>query len=369
MTAQNLAEFNGIIDAIYTGSTETPPWGSFLRHLKETTRSMYAYIAFGDEESWNGRVHYLESSSRRALDDGQDHSDFLRPSPFTPLPQDIVATIGDLANSGQAVHPDFVARVMGPFGIGDIVGVNFVRHGKQVANLRLGRAQAAGHYSSQDKELCALMLPHLRRACADASTTNVAPVWQALLFETLRSLEVGVFLIDACCRILDASDLALEVLETHRQLLSTSNGHLRLHNRAQEQKLTAAVSCVLDSGESQAVRLTGRSSGDELHFVCVRAPDVGTYVPRRRVIAFVSCGRRPRPIATRMVRDLFGLSCAEARVTLGLIGGLSITQIAVANSISRNTVYSHLKSAFAKVGVTQQSALVSRILSSVAVLV
>lgn len=368
MTAQNLIEFNGIIDAIYAGNAETPPWRTFLRHLKEKTESMYTCIAFGDEESWSGRIHYLESDSRRSLDDGQDHSDFLRFSPFTPLPQDVVATMCDLAKRGQPAHPEFIARVTAPLGIGDIIGVNFARHGKQVANLRLGRSRAAGRYSSQDKELCALMLPHLRRACAEVSGTANAPAWQSLLFETLRILGIGVMLMDARCQILDASDLALEVLTAHRQLLSVSNGLLRPHGRTQAHAVTAAVARALDGDQSQAVRLQGGGSGDDLHLVCMRSPEVGMRVPQRRVIVFVSCGQRPRPIEIRMLRDLFGLSSAEAQVALGLISGLSIAEIAVTNSISRNTVYSHLKAAFDKVGVSQQSALVSRMLGSVAVL-
>lgn len=371
MAARNITEFNGIIDAIYAGSTETPRWRSFLRHLTETTGSMYACISFGDEESWNGRTYYFESEGHRParpLEDGQDHSNFLRLSPFTSLPQGVVMTIGELAGKGRSVHPDFVSQVLRPFGIGDIIGVNLVRDGTQVANLRLGRRQTAGRYSSDDRGLCALVLPHLRRVCAENSRANNSLAWEALLFETLRSLGVGVFLVDASRKILDASGFALEIMDAHRHLLSSGSGRLRLQSHGEEQLFAAAVCGVLGSGDSQAFRVSGNGPGEELCFVCVRAPDIDMDAPQRSVIVFVSCERQSRPIAAQTLRGLFGLSGAEAQVTLGLISGLSIADVATTNAISRNTVYSHLKSAFDKVGVSQQSALVSRVLRSIAML-
>ncbi|MBK7250880.1 MAG: helix-turn-helix transcriptional regulator [Gammaproteobacteria bacterium] len=368
MAGHNLARFNEIVNTIYSSRAEIPRWSSFLRNLKEATGSVSAYMAFGDEVSWHERAHFLESASNRAVSDGQDHSDYLRLSPFTPLPQGQVATMSELLRKGESVHPDFFSHVIRPAGIGDIIGVNFARHGKQVATLRLGRMQAAGRYSRRDKDLCALMLPHLQRVCAESAGMNNAPEWQPILFDAVHWLGVGVVLIDACRQIIDASDLAFELMANYRHLFCAGRAGLHFRSLTHEEVFGRAVSRVLGGSESQALRVAGGDHRGGLDFVCVRAPQSVWGAPQRRVVVFVSHHRQPRPVAVGTLRGLFGLSRAEAQVALGLAAGLSISQIGERDSISRNTVYSHLKSAFDKVGVSQQSALVSCVLRSIAVL-
>lgn len=371
MTRHNLARFNEIVNTIYTSSTESPRWRSFLRHLKETTGSLYVCIGFGDQELWKERVQYLESNNRYTLKQGEDYSDFLRFSPFTRLPEGRITTISELSRSGQPVHPEFASRVMHRFGITDIIGVNVVRQGTRVANLRLGRASNVGCYSREEKNLCALMLPHLQRVCAEVFGADSArSPWQAVLFDTLRSVGIGVVMVDASRRILDASAAALEIMQLARHLLCPGFSRLRLLDRTQDAALAAGVGGVMRGRESYALRVTGAEAQDGLHVVCVREPGTGMYGPARHVIVFMSRAAQGRRLSIRTATlcSLFGLTRAEARVVCGLVSGLSIAQIAVRHSISRNTAYSHVKSAFVKIGVNQQSALVSRVLCSLAVL-
>ncbi len=56
---------------------------------------------------------------------------------------------------------------------------------------------------------------------------------------------------------------------------------------------------------------------------------------------------------------LFDLTPAEARITGLLVEGQSVATIARAQAVTENTVRMHLKSVFAKTGVSRQSELVS----------
>ncbi|WP_408902155.1 helix-turn-helix transcriptional regulator [Rhodovarius crocodyli] len=58
-----------------------------------------------------------------------------------------------------------------------------------------------------------------------------------------------------------------------------------------------------------------------------------------------------------MLRDTFRFSRRETDVALGILMGLRPTDIAQTLSISVETVRSHLKSAMAKAGCTQQAQL------------
>lgn len=58
-----------------------------------------------------------------------------------------------------------------------------------------------------------------------------------------------------------------------------------------------------------------------------------------------------------LLRSLFDLTAAEARVARGIVAGQSVTAIAAATGISRETVRTQLKAVLAKVGVTRQAEL------------
>jgi len=59
----------------------------------------------------------------------------------------------------------------------------------------------------------------------------------------------------------------------------------------------------------------------------------------------------------RQLRDAWGLSAQEARVTLRLIDGATVAECAADLGVAESTVRSHVKAVFAKTGRTRQSQL------------
>lgn len=70
---------------------------------------------------------------------------------------------------------------------------------------------------------------------------------------------------------------------------------------------------------------------------------------------------RPRPEAE--LRELFGLTAAEARVAMLLARGLSNAEIAAELSVSPHTVRRHTERSFQKLGVRTRAEVASRVLS------
>jgi DNA-binding CsgD family transcriptional regulator len=68
------------------------------------------------------------------------------------------------------------------------------------------------------------------------------------------------------------------------------------------------------------------------------------------------------------LRQLFGLTPAEALLATRLADGLSLDDAADALDIARNTARAHLRGVFAKTGATRQAELVRLVLRSVAAL-
>jgi len=65
-----------------------------------------------------------------------------------------------------------------------------------------------------------------------------------------------------------------------------------------------------------------------------------------------------------LLRDLFGLTPAEATVACALVSGLDPQAMAASLGVQRNTVQAHLKRVLAKTGTSRQSQCVALILRS-----
>lgn len=67
----------------------------------------------------------------------------------------------------------------------------------------------------------------------------------------------------------------------------------------------------------------------------------------------------------QLVIDAFELTHQEARLVIALANGGTLDDFSEQARISRNTARTHLYSAFRKVGVSQQSALVSHVIRAI----
>ena len=71
-------------------------------------------------------------------------------------------------------------------------------------------------------------------------------------------------------------------------------------------------------------------------------------------------------ISVRTLMNLYQLTMSEATIAILLAEGHTTDDVAEELDIKKNTVRAHLRSMFVKMGVTQQSMLVSLVLTSLA---
>ena len=94
--------------------------------------------------------------------------------------------------------------------------------------------------------------------------------------------------------------------------------------------------------------------------------DLGEGPGSPRASVYVTMAEELDPGQKEILQQLFNFTPSEAKVAIALANGLSLDDIADELCVSRNTLRTHLRSAFQKTGVNQQSALVSLVLRSVA---
>jgi DNA-binding CsgD family transcriptional regulator len=132
--------------------------------------------------------------------------------------------------------------------------------------------------------------------------------------------------------------------------------------------LADALRCLKASNtnarSSIPVRATETTPAFIVHLVPIvgAANDIFSSASSLMVITVVAAGGSP---SEAIIKGLFDLSPAEARIAAKIVNGANVGQIAVETGVAAGTIRKQLKSIFAKTGVTRQADLVGMLRGSV----
>jgi DNA-binding CsgD family transcriptional regulator len=237
-------------------------------------------------------------------------------------------------------------------------------------SLTLTRPASAGDFNDDDERLAAALGPHLLSVLRLRHQFALARSSSLLLDRFDRA----VLLLSATGHVVGGNIRAQQLLDA-RDGLSASNGELKGLTPGETQRLRQAI---LETdraarGASLQPRATLRLPRDSGSDLVVRASPVAPSVSSTfgagelvTVALFIHDPDEDAPVIEEMLSDAFGLSHAEAAVAARIWQGDSVSEAANALSISPNTVKTHLKVVFEKMGVDRQAGLVRKIAMLVA---
>lgn len=282
-----------------------------------------------------------------------------------------IGTSQDLLSDAEFERSGFYQDWTRKLGIYYMVGAAFPVDQNTIGILGIHRPKQAGAYLEHDRQRVARLLPHLNRALRMRQRLQQSSLAQRASLEALDRLDTAVVVVDECCRVLHTNGQADRVLAI-ASALRVKCGRLVIDDPKTGAQLVRLV--------SQSVRTASgapRSSGAALSvqradrlpitmFVAPLSPSwdrAGASLPA--AIVFI---RDPESVAPahNALRELFGLTPAEAAITAALAEGQSLDQIARMFHIGLGTVRSHMKSILAKTGTHRQAQLVALIAHSVA---
>src|SRR5262249_8973734 len=190
----------------------------------------------------------------------------------------------------------------------------------------------------------------------------------------LDGLAMGILLVDENARLVHANATARRIVDM-ADGISLHNGTLRLNAREENQALHRAIWDAVarvrsgDTPPGQAIAV-GRPSGNE-PFPALVATLWGNHLryglgrlDRPLAVVFVSIPEEPHETPAELLRRLFGLTLAEARVCECLVQGRTVEEAAEDLEIAADTVRVHLKKVFAKTGVSRQAELIAKVLAT-----
>ena len=222
----------------------------------------------------------------------------------------------------------------------------------------LQRSRRQGHVDETDVELFETVRPHLAQAVAIADSLDTLAVHRRFSDAMLDALPRAVFGPDGAGVPLFVNASADRMLES-RDCLRCEHGRLITAISRQQSQLDALIAGALSGGPGGAMPLL-RADGRRPCAVRVSpiVIDEAERLLRPAVLVVVSDPASAAVIDGETLRALYDLTPAEARAAAALVEGHSIQSAAQLLGISGETLRTHLKAVFRKVGVSRQQDLI-----------
>ncbi|MGH7924626.1 MAG: helix-turn-helix transcriptional regulator [Candidatus Binatus sp.] len=368
----SLAEFSELVAAIYEGPLEAVPWKGALDLLRRHLRASYVTLMLQPPSAEREALMVNSAGDWPITREAEYNKHYYALDPFVDLPPDRVVTVQELIGDSNWRDSEFYKNFLKPLDILHALGADIRTDDGLECRLRVARPHREPPFSENDKALCTVVLPHLKRAVRLHSQLELMDSERRLYAGTVDRMLVGTVTLDETGAVLKSNPVADEMLR-EGDGLRLINGTLRADAAAENRELQRLVKQALsgDMGGRPAVvdalAITRKSSRGKLGVLVRSLPRTGWSKGKRRpsVALFIRDASRKSEASREMVRRLFDLTPAEASLALALANGLTLDEAADGLNIRKNTARAHLRSIFSKIGVTRQTTLVRVLLSSV----
>lgn len=259
---------------------------------------------------------------------------------------------------------------LGPLGLGATLGAIVHADREIFAAASAQRALRPPGFDAEEKRHFAALVPHLGRAVKIGHELGAAAAARRAFGAALDRLPRGVLLVDARSGLRYANRYAEEVLATGDGL-RVECGRLV----AATPEATAALRRLV-GGAADPTACGGAAAGGCLALArpSLRRPLELLVAPLTPELAPIAAGRaaaalflvdpeRQLELPVVVLRQLYGLTPAEARLAALVGEGLGLPEVAARLGVRRETAKSNLRSIFAKTGTRRQAELVRLLLT------
>ena len=185
-------------------------------------------------------------------------------------------------------------------------------------------------------------------------------------------LPLGIVVVDKYAKVEFLNDRAAKLIAQKDGLLINANGILRAAGANLTSALHQAIANACISGnvgaEDVALSLSRTSDKRDLSVFVTSSRSGDTAHQERQAMIFVTDPEHPVEPSEKVMREMFDLTHAEARLVRALMRESELKDAAEAANITLQTARSYLKRIFEKTGTSRQAQLVKLVLTSPAML-
>jgi DNA-binding CsgD family transcriptional regulator len=369
MEADDLWE---LVDLVYAAAVDEAGWDVFLERLGAVTGSDVVPFLVWDYAKRDGqclRVFPLDEEAIREYAFWSAKNPYVRQSPRLQTGELRIVEPSDPAVRDSEFYNEWLRPRLG-------VGHNLAScvssaesSSVHLSPLRDPRGPA---YGSDEVRLMQALMPHLRRATSVQRRLGEAEVARATAIEALDSLPTATFFLGRDRAVQWFNREARRVLELGDGLALDRVGRLSAASPSENTKLERLTgeACRTGAGEGMSsggvLRLT-RPSGDrpfQLLVSPLRLEESAAPSRTPRALVLLSDPDRPGIQDGAALRQLFGLTPAEARLAAVLARGLRLAEAAEKLGVTEATARTHVKRILEKTESRTQAQLM-RVLCAV----
>jgi len=372
----SVAQFSELLARIYQGPLETLPWAGALELIRTLLDASYATLILRSPSSDRRGLMVHASESGPDVPDGGEASYnnyYYSLDPFVGLPADRVVTVDEVFGDTGWLSSELYKQFLKPADVRYIMGADLRTDSGVECRFRVCRNHAAKHFSARDKAVCALLLPHLKRAVELHSRLDIVESERTLYASAIARMLVGTVTLDESGLIMRTNSVADEILAeanglriVHGAIEATDSQENRNLQRLVRHGLMGHFGTAAPIVEAMPIT---RGHDKAKLGVLVRTIPLSEWSEdnkrRPAIVLFLRDPDRKSEGAEEIVRKLFDLTPAETSLALLLTNGLTLEEAAEEQGISKNTARAHLRAIFSKTGVTRQATLVRILLGSV----
>lgn len=338
-----------LIDHIYEAGLMPAKWPSLLAMLSETFGSRAAMLLALTPEGLHGidsggfdetRAQYIAEG----WDKDTTRFDWLAADLHPGFRTDL-DFVGREALSSIPIYADFLI----PHGID--AGAATLVPGARGDRMLLSLEAFPDHDASRAAVARLDRLrPHLARAAMLSAQMRLEQAQAAVA--ALGLIGAGAAMIASSGRIRAANDR----FETMMLATTGAGDQIRLFDRANDQRLRAALADINAGGRGASIPIRVGKQAMALHVLPVRGIARDLFADCTAILVAAAAGLGTRADET-LIRHLYDLTPAEARVAAAIGRGTKVDRIAEDSGIAVGTVRNHLKMVFQKSGVSSQTEL------------
>lgn len=357
-----------ILDAVYEAGCDTAVW----QRVADLCRDLVPGAAFSQLVAMPGRFQSpIPIASGWPADFLQSYSEYyytINPYPalLAPVPPGTVILAGDVVNPRWQREQAFFnewAKPAGNFTGGASLALH--RSPESYTRLTFDIPEKYRRYEAWAGEILRRIGPHVRRALELNARLDAAALDRGVSDALLDMLEETALVVDALGRIRAQNGKADTLLRSGR-IMSATGGRLAFLSVRADQAFRAALHACVSIVESTMPSAFATEPGNPpparalvLPLRIKRATAVKASAERLALVLIDDGRQKKMRVAEGVLRSLYGLTPAELRVTLAIVGGGSLEEAADRHNISRATARNQLAAVMRKLGVRRQSELVA----------
>ncbi|MEO6029774.1 MAG: helix-turn-helix transcriptional regulator [Candidatus Binatia bacterium] len=361
-----------LIDLAYAAAVDPLEWTSFLRELGAVTQSDIVPFLVWDYSKRDGKVlrlYPLDETTMREYVAWAPHNPYVRQSPRLQAGQIRIIHPSEGAIERSAFYNEWLRPRLG---VGHNIALTVFSDPMMSVQLSPLRDPKKLAYGPKEARVLTWLGPHVRRAITIERKLGQLELERRSAAAALDHAPSAMLVLDGGGRVVFFNRAARALLDQRDGLTLDARGFLAASRATESTRLGAVVAgaCATGAGNGShpggALRISRPSNSRPFHLLVspLRHPPSYLVAYAPCAIVFVTEPDRVPTDSQSVLRELFAMTPAEARIACLLADGHRVSEIAEKLALRQATIRTHLKRLFEKTDSRTQGDLM-RILCAI----